>query len=163
MHNHRNIWLEGTQSLAHSEPPIQTGYLCGYDGFRPSLHAFLTCIWHYQRKSLEWRKRAASSNDFWKYCIIGGNYKFCRACPVCSPPVLQQNNGVLSFRIYFIFHCEDMRVAMCGYVHTNAGVCRVQKKLSNPLELDLAVVIMSSVGTGNQNWVLSRIVCALNQ
>lgn len=103
-HNHRNIWLEGTQSLAHSEPPIQTGYLRGYDGFRPSLHAFLTCIWHHQTKSLERRKRAASSNDFWKYCIIGGNYKFCRACPVCSPPVLQQNNGVLSFKIYFIFH-----------------------------------------------------------
>ena len=52
---------------------------------------------------------------------------------------------------------------VCGYVHMNAGVCRVQKKLSDPLELDLAVVIMPSVGTGNQSWVLSRIVCALNR
>lgn len=48
-----------------------------------------------------------------------------------------------------------LHVCLC-ITHVNHGVCGGQKRLLNPLELELCAIVNSHVGTGHQAWFLLK-------
>ena len=59
-----------------------------------------------------------------------------------------------NFIFYYLF-CVHRRLA-CMYICVPSvhGVCRNNKRVSGPLELELQIVTIHHMGAGNQTWLL---------
>lgn len=60
------------------------------------------------------------------------------------------------FLFFFLFHFLRMGVFSCVYTTFKLGASRGQKRVSDPLELELDRVVSRCVGAANQTQVLWR-------
>lgn len=60
------------------------------------------------------------------------------------------------FLFFFLFHFLRMGVFSCVYTTFKLGASRSQKRVSDPLELELDRVVSRCVGAANQTQVLWR-------
>lgn len=72
-------------------------------------------------------------------------------------PHLNIFSYLLKIYLLFIFAFNYAPVCLsCGYVPMSAVPCKGQKRESEPLELELQVVLKPDIGVGNQTWILCK-------